>query len=59
MNWHEPLITPAMAFYCFIGVIVIDVLYLVVRKAIREARESDTDPYSDPAGDWPRDPRSR
>lgn len=55
MNWHEPLITPAVAFYCFIGVIVIDVLYLVVRKAMKDA--GSTDSMSEPHGDVVNAPR--
>lgn len=34
---QEPLITPAMAFYCVIGVVAIDLLYLIIRKAMRDA----------------------
>lgn len=50
-NWHEPLITPEMAFYCFIGVIVIDVLYLVVRKAIKDGAPT-TDQHEMLTADW-------
>lgn len=58
MSWfHSPLITPATAFYCILGVIVIDLLYLIVRKAMRDGEKPSDDPLSDAPGDWPRDPR--
>ena len=58
MIWfHSPLITPATAFYCFLALVVIDLLYLIVRKAMRDGEKPD--PLSEPHGDVPFDPRRR
>lgn len=56
MNWfHEPLITPATAFYCFLALVVIDAIYLILRKAMREG--SSHDPMAHPYGEMPKDGR--
>jgi hypothetical protein len=39
-SWHEPLITPAQFAYCVLGVVVIDILYLILRKAMKEGEPS-------------------
>lgn len=50
MNWHEPLITPAAAFYCVVGVVVIDLLYLIVRKAMKDEAKTDLYEHVDGEG---------
>lgn len=56
MSWfHEPLITPATAFFCFLALIVMDGLYLIVRKAMRDGEVAD--PMAEIHGDVPRDGR--
>lgn len=40
LSWHEPLITPAQFAYCVLGVVVIDILYLILRKAMKKGEPS-------------------
>lgn len=51
-SWHEPLITPAQFAYCVLGVVVIDILYLILRKAMKEG-EPEPDTFAEPHGDVP------
>jgi hypothetical protein len=48
MTWlHEPLISPAVGFYCLLGVAVVYVLVAIVQRAMRD----DSDPFQQPYGD--------
>lgn len=40
-NWHEPLITPATAFYCVVGWLAIEALILIVRRVMAEGKNPD------------------
>lgn len=49
MTWlHQPLISPAVGFYCLIGVIVIASLFALVQ---RERGQAKHDPLRQPFGD--------
>jgi hypothetical protein len=50
MTWfHAPLISPAVGFYCLIGVIVITGLWAIVQR--ERAQRDSYNPFSKPFGD--------
>jgi hypothetical protein len=50
MTWfHAPLISPAVGFYCLIGVVVIASLFALVQR--ERTQRTGPDPFSKPFGD--------
>ena len=50
-NWHDPLITPATAFYCVVGWLAIEALIWIVRRVIAEGKaEPDLYEHTDAEG---------
>ena len=48
VNWlHEPLISPAVGFYCLLGVVVV----AVILRLFDRARQPAHDPHAQPYGD--------
>jgi hypothetical protein len=52
-NWHEPLITPATAFYCVVGWLAIEALIWIARRVIAEGKAERPDAFDEPHGDVP------